>query len=54
MEFRMKPDAPRAVPPGSRVVTQHRLKTLAVGFVEPLVQIAIHQLDQFAALRRLF
>lgn len=28
MEFRMKPDTPRAVMPGSRVVTLHRLKEL--------------------------
>jgi len=54
LEFPLPPAAARTISPGTRVIAQHRLKTLAAGFVEPLVQIAIHQLDQFTALRRLF
>jgi hypothetical protein len=54
MEFRVEADPPRAIPPGPRIIAQHRLKAFAVGFVESLVEIAVHQLDQFSALLRRF
>jgi hypothetical protein len=53
VEIRVKPDSPRAILPGLRIIPQHGFEALGVRLVESLVQITIHQLDQFA-FRRLF
>ncbi len=49
----MEPDPPRAITHGSRIVSQQRLKAFPARLIKPLVEIAIHKLDQFTAFLRL-